>query len=45
MSSILPAGRGGQVGHRVGESYETLHELSGEKDGAPGHGGHHLDHL
>lgn len=42
---ILPAGRGGQVGHRVGERYETLHELPGQKHGASGHGGRHLDHL
>lgn len=26
---VLPASRSGQVGHRVGERYEALHELPG----------------
>jgi len=33
------------VGHGVGEGDETVHHLSGHQHGAPGHGGHHLDHL
>lgn len=31
--------------HGVGESDETLHQLSSQKHGASGHGGHNLDHL
>lgn len=43
--NILPARRCGEMRHRIGERYETLHQLPGQKHGASGHGGHHLDHL